>query len=150
MIGTPFHSALIVPELHSSLEQLSRAFGLQWSSIRESETAVWTPDGRVDLVFRGAFSKPGPTRIEIIESIPGTLWSATDDLVLHHVSFWSSDLVADSRALADEGFPIMATSWGDDGETPTLFTYHRQGLGPYMELLDENERPHYEEWWAEN
>ena len=150
MISTPFHSAIIVPELHPGLEQLSRAFGLQWSTIRESETAVWTPEGRVDLVFRGAFSKPGPSRIEIIESIPGTLWSATDDLVLHHVSFWSSDLVADAKALEKEGFPMMATSWGDDGQIPTLFTYHRKNRGPYMELLDENERPHYEEWWAEN
>jgi hypothetical protein len=150
MISTPFHSALVVPEVHSALDQLSRAFGLEWSSIRESETAVWTPEGRVDLTFRGAFSKPGPTRIEIIESIDGTLWSAPDDVVLHHVSFWSSDLINDARHLAEDGFPMMATSWGDDGQTPTLFTYHRKGRGPYMELLDENERPHYEEWWNES
>jgi hypothetical protein len=149
MIGTPFHSALIVPELRSSLDLLGDAFGLGWSSIKESETAVWTPEGRVDLTFRGCFSHPGPTRIEIIESIPATLWSTGDDILLHHVSFWSSDLVKDAAALAEKGFPIMATSWGDDGTTPTLFTYHRQAGGPYMELLDENERPHYEEWWNE-
>jgi Glyoxalase/Bleomycin resistance protein/Dioxygenase superfamily len=150
VISPPFHSAFVVPELHSALDELGQAFGLEWATIRESKTAVWTPDGRVDLEFRGTFSKRGPSRVEIIESIPGTLWTATDDLVLHHVSFWSSDLVGDSGKLAADGYPVMATSWGETGETPTLFTYHRKGRGPYMELLDENERPHYEEWWNES
>ena len=149
MIGLPFHSALIVPEVYAAMDDLSGAFGLQWSSIKESETSVWTPEGRLDLTFRGAFSKPGPTRIELIESVPGTLWFAVGAPVLHHISFWSSDLVADSKQLDADGYPLMATGWGDDGSVPTLFAYHRKGSGPYMELLDENERDHYEEWWNE-
>ena len=149
MIGTPFHSALIVPEVHAAMAELSAAFGLDWCPLKESETSVWTPEGRLELTFRGAFSKPGPTRIELIESVPGTLWFAEGAPVLHHISFWSSDLAADSKQLEADGYPLMATGWGEDGSTPNLFVYHRKGTGPYMELLDENERPHYEEWWNE-
>jgi hypothetical protein len=76
MIGLPFHSALIVPEVHSAMSELSSAFGLQWCTLKESETSVWTPEGRLELTFRGAFSRPGPTRVELIESVPGTLWFA--------------------------------------------------------------------------
>ena len=150
MIGSPFHSAIIVPELHPALEELGLVLGLCWANVREPQTtSVWTPDGRLDVVFRGTFSKPGPMRIEVIEAVPGTLWMATTDFVLHHVSFWSSDIVADACALVHQGYPIMATGWGTGDGSPTLFTYHQKGDGPYMELLDEREKPQYEEWWNE-
>ena len=150
MITGPFHAGLVVADLRQTMDDLSAAFGLGWSSLRESDTAVWTPTGRVDLTFRGGFSTPGPTRLELIEAIPGTLWDGPSPTNLHHVSFWSSDLVADSQSLVEKGFPLVATTWVDGEEgTPRLFAYHRKGSGPYMELLDENERSHYEEWWEE-
>jgi Glyoxalase/Bleomycin resistance protein/Dioxygenase superfamily len=150
VITGPFHAGLVVADLRQTMDELSGAFGLGWSSLRESDTSVWTPTGRVDLTFRGGFSQPGPTRLELIEAIPGTLWNGPNSTNLHHVSFWSSDLAADSRSLVEQGFPLVATTWTDGGEsTPSLFAYHRKNSGPYMELLDERERVHYEEWWQE-
>jgi Glyoxalase/Bleomycin resistance protein/Dioxygenase superfamily len=150
VISPPFHSGLIVGNTEAAMRDLGRAFGLEWSTIKESETAVWTRDGRLDLMFRGGFSKPGPTRLELIEAVPGSPWDGPGDVVLHHVSFWSSDLAADSAELAAKGFPLVATTWVDaEPGRPELFAYHRNGSGPYFELLDEAERPHYEEWWEE-
>lgn len=150
MISHPFHSGLIVAHAEAAMRDLSEALGLSWSTIKESKTAVWTPDGRMDLTFRGGFSKPGPTRVELIEAVPGSLWDAPADMALHHVSFWSSDLQRDAAELVAKGFPLVATTWvdGEPGR-PELFSYHRRGSGPYLELLDEQERPHYEQWWEE-
>lgn len=150
MISPPFHSGLIVADVDAAMRDLGGALGLGWSTLKESETAVWTPDGRVDLTFRGGFSKPGPTRLELIEAVPGSLWDGPDDISLHHVSFWSTDLVRDSAELAGKGFPLMATTWlSDHPGRPELFAYHRRASGPYLELLDERERPQYEQWWEE-
>jgi hypothetical protein len=150
VIGTPFHVGLVVADVDSAMRDLGSAFGLGWSSVRCTETAVWTPQGRVDLTFRGAFSRPGPTRIELIEAISGTLWDSSDDTSLHHVSFWSSDLEGDSDELEMKGFPRVATSWRDGAKgRPSLFAYHRRASGPHMELLDEQEKAQYEEWWSE-
>jgi hypothetical protein len=150
LIGPPFHAGLIVADVESAMKELGAAFALDWSSVRVSETVVWTPGGRVDLTFRGGFSKPGPTRLELIEAIPGTLWDTTRAVALHHVSFWSSALEEDSDELAQKGFPLVATAWQEGAEgRPCLFAYHRKDSGPFMELLDERERPQYEEWWEE-
>lgn len=150
MISPPFHSGLIVAHAETAMRDLGESLGLGWSTIKESKTAVWTPDGRMDLTFRGGFSKPGPTRLEVIEAVPGSLWDAPGDMALHHLSFWSSDLVRDSAELAAKGFPLVATTWVDSQPgRPELFAYHCRGSGPYLELLDEQERPHYEQWWEE-
>jgi len=54
------------------------------------------PDGEatLDLVF--TYSKTEP-RVEVIQSMPGTLWVPAEDSGIHHLGYWSDDVAADAH-----------------------------------------------------
>lgn len=148
MIGDMFHCAFVVPDIDESLTDLGSTFGVEWSEIRNGSTPVWTPDGFMQLTLRGCFSVGSGNRIEVIEGQPGTPWEPQAAPVLHHVGFWSTDLVQDTAWMLSNGYVLAATAWGEDAPAPHHFAYGRKAGGPYMELLDAASRESYEEWWS--
>ena len=68
--------------------------------------------------------------------MPGTVWVRNEHSNLHHVGFWSSDLLGDSTGVAAAGCPLQLC--GRDGDdAPVSFAYHRDDeLGVRFELVD--------------
>lgn len=47
--------------------------------------------------------------VEIIQSVPGTLWKPVAGSGIHHLGYWSDDVAADSAELAADGVDVAAT-----------------------------------------
>jgi hypothetical protein len=45
-------------------------------------------------------------RLEIIQTVAGTLWEPATGSGIHHLGYWSDDLVQDSRELERRGFAM--------------------------------------------
>ena len=136
-IRSPFYQVgIIVGELEPAMQELSRALGVTWGEIK---TGDYKPEP-----IRFVFSVQGPPHIELIEGGEQGPWSSAGGPRLDHIGFWSADLPADKRKLADRGLPIEL-----DGEAlgNPIFTYHRAAAcGIRVELVSEVRRePFYED-----
>jgi hypothetical protein len=140
-----YHVGIVVPDLESARDHFSTLLGLEWGPIVEGPVELRDADGN-DIVVpnRICYSTESP-HIELIEETPGTVWVCNDHSNLHHIGFWSDNLVADSVDLASVRCPLEVM--GRDGTSaPVNFTYHRDPLGVRFEHVDVNIRPLMEQF----
>jgi hypothetical protein len=45
-------------------------------------------------------------RLELVEQVAGSIWTASNRSNLHHIGFWTIDLAGDSARLAAAGWPL--------------------------------------------
>jgi hypothetical protein len=147
MTVTPFHTGLVVRDVDATIQRLSETIGARWTSIRTETRDIWTPDGIRSVEFSGTFTVDGPMRLELIRTVPGSLWEdATSEFAVHHVGCWSTDIAKDSRQLTESGAPVVAAG-GNDPNAPEHFVYHDLGERGYLELLDVAAQTMFADWW---
>jgi catechol 2,3-dioxygenase-like lactoylglutathione lyase family enzyme len=143
--GTYFHVGMIVPELEPALEQLTRLFGYSWQDVVSHDSELYLPEaGGTRLVpMRLAISREEPF-LEVIQAAEGTPWVVNEGSNLHHLGFWTDDLVADAAEVRAAACPMAVCRTGPSGDPtkPVSMSYHR-GLGTYLELLDVINRPRF-------
>jgi len=61
---------------------------------------------------------------------------------VHHVAFWSDDLVGDTRRLASRGWELEVCMRDAAGE-PSQFAYLIHPVEPRIELVDSARRDYY-------
>jgi peroxiredoxin len=124
----PFwHVGLIVQDLDTVMEELSRALGLSWSAVDTRK--------RGDYQFRVAFSFEGPPYIELLEGRPepGSPWDTTSGNRLDYIGFWADDIDDAKRQLIEGGLPVDA----DGADYGGRWAYHRAPhAGIRVELVD--------------
>jgi hypothetical protein len=140
-----FHVGIVVDEFGATLAQLTDAFGCEWGDELGGLTAVQLPTGEVRVDFHCVYSRTTP-RLEIIRSIPGTLWMPVADSGIHHLGYWSDDVVADSARLTREGFKVEAIGAQPDGSP--YWAYHRADHGPRIEIISRALEPTLEQFWS--
>jgi hypothetical protein len=92
----PFYQvALIVRDIEAAMDELSCLLGASWSGPHQYDSGQWK--------YRLAMSLEGPPHLELVESVPGSPWDATDGPRVHHVQWWTPDIDADTRRFAREG-----------------------------------------------
>jgi len=135
-LGPYYHVGIVVRDLVGAQAELTRQLGTTWGPVlRLDATEVRDGTGR-DLALPTAFcySVEAP-HLELIEEVPGTVWSCNEHSNLHHVGFWSDDLPGASAALTESGCPLQLC--GRTGEvTPSSWAYHGTGLGVRIEIVD--------------
>ncbi|MFH8595063.1 VOC family protein [Streptomyces rimosus] len=100
------------------------------------------PDRRGD--FRTDFTSGGPPFIELIEGPPGSPWDASGGARFDHIGFWTADVRAGSRRLAEEGMPVDFS--GCPYGRP--FAHHRtDSVGARVELVDVGRQPAFPDRW---
>jgi hypothetical protein len=134
-----FHIGIVVDDLEGALASLSALFGYEWCEPVHLPTPVTVPAGAFELDLRFAYSMTTP-RLEVIRSVPGTLWEPAAGSGIHHLGYWTDDLAADSAALGAQGFAVEATG--------QVWAYHRGSAGPRVELVDRAVQPAMEHYWA--
>ena len=139
-----FHIGIVVDDFDATLDELTRLFGYEWCEPIANDTEVVLPTGETTLPMRLTYSRPLP-RVEIVQSVPGTLWQPTDSGV-HHAGYWSDDVAADGAALGDRGFTTEATGLAPD--RAPMWAYHRSPTGLRIELVSAGLRPMLEAWWG--
>lgn len=139
-----FHVGIVVEDIDSAAAELSEVFGHQWCEEIGTSAEVCLPGGDAVLDLRSVYSMSTP-RVELVQSIPGTLWQPADSGV-HHLGYWSDDVAADSAALARRGHTVEAVGTRPDG-TP-YWAFHRGATGPRIELVTRALQPVLERFWA--
>jgi hypothetical protein len=151
MIGPPFHTGVVVTDIDGAMRELGDTLGISWASVRNADRSdrrrVWTSTGVHNIPFIVAYARRGPARIELIEAVPDTPWSVSTPGMLHHVGYWTDDLLTDARTLERRGFPLIAHALAPD-ESLTRWTYHANPYGGFVELVDVQRRASLRRWWT--
>ena len=109
-----FHVGIVVDDFEATLEALSGLFGYQWAEEIRASVPVKLEGGEKPIDFAFVYSTTLP-RLEIIRSIPGTLWTTAPGSSVHHLGYWSDDVEADSARLIEQGFRSEAVGCQPDG-----------------------------------
>jgi len=140
-----FHVGIVVDDLPAALAALSQLFGYEWCAMFDGPLRVVLPAGTAEIPLRFVYSRH-PPRVEVIQTIPGTLWVPAAGSGIHHLGYWSDDVAGDAAELERWGFTAEATGTRPDG-TPS-WAFHRSRTGPRIELVDRALRPGLEQMWA--
>ncbi|MBV8464143.1 MAG: VOC family protein [Acidimicrobiales bacterium] len=140
-----FHVGVVVDDLDAALDDLGDLFGYHWCPALAVQTPVVLPSGDLLLDLRFTYSATTP-RVEVIQSVPGTLWVPAAGSGVHHVGYWSNDVEADGRRLVARGYAEEARGVHPDGTA--AWTYHRSVNGPRVELVSRSIQAGLEQYWA--
>lgn len=142
MIMSPedlYHTGIIVPDVGAAAARLTASAGYRWTKPLEHTIAVHTPDGELDVPMRLVYSVQAP-HLELVQEVPGTLWSRTPAGAAHHVGYWADDIAATSAELERAGFPLEVRP-----TVPGSFAYHRAPDGLRIEIV---QRAMFGDWPA--
>ena len=128
-----FHMGIVVDDLDVALAELTELFGLEWGAEVALPVPVRFPDGEreVDIRFRYSCSEP---RLEVIQAVPGTIWTPVEPSGLHHIGCWSDDIAADTARLQAKGYEVEAEGLDDSGAV--AWAYFSGPARPRIELID--------------
>lgn len=144
-----YHTGIRVADLDAAMSELGEGLGVTWAEVRETDAQqVWTPDaGAHSSPLRYVYSCEGPQHVELLESVPGSIWYGGDEPGVHHVGLWVDDVAAETQRCVDLGWTVAAAQRApEDGYG--VFTYVVPPSGPIVELVVDVVRPAFEEWWA--
>jgi hypothetical protein len=140
-----FHVGIVVDDFESTLAELSALFGYEWGEEVAVPTPATLPTGDAVLDMRFAYSMTSP-RLEIIRTIPGTLWEPATGSGIHHLGYWSDDVAGDSEVLERRGFVFEAAGRPPDGAPH--WSFYRAATGPRIEFVSRALQPAFERYWA--
>ena len=140
-----FHVGVVVDDLDAALNELGDLFGYQWCPPLAVQTPVVVPSGDFLLDLRFTYSVTVP-RVEVIQSVAGTLWMSAAGSGVHHVGYWSDDVEADARRLVSHGYAEEAKGVRPDGAA--MWAYHRREGAPRIELVSREIQAGMEQYWA--
>ncbi len=132
-----YHTGFVVDDLAAAQEQYGSLLGVRWLP-GGGTVRIDTPDGSSVVQTAYALSAEGPHHIELVQSVPGTLYIASGSASAHHLGYWVDDVRAASAALEAWGLPCAA-SVGVEGSrhrhSRPMAAYHRAAGGVYLEVV---------------
>ncbi len=132
-----YHVGIIVADMQAARARLAASMGVTWGPVMHLDDVEYRDALGSDLALPTTICySVGDPCLELIEEVPGTVWVRNEHSNLHHVGFWSDDLVTDSRSLTAVGCPLHLC--GRAGSSaPASFAYHRDDeLGIRVEIVD--------------
>jgi catechol 2,3-dioxygenase-like lactoylglutathione lyase family enzyme len=136
-LGSHYHVGIIVADMQAARDRLTESMSLTWGPVMHLDAVEYRDAQASDLTLPTTICySVGDPCLELIEEVPGTVWVRNAHSNLHHVGFWSDDLVTESRSLTAVGCPLQLC--GRAGSSaPASFAYHRDDeLGIRIEVVD--------------
>jgi hypothetical protein len=128
-----YHTGIVVDDLAVATREFGALLGVTWL-VGGGEVRLVTDDGPRIVTTAYALSSEGPHHVELVQSVPGTLYTVGVVQRAHHLGYWTDDVRAASAALSRSGLPEVASiDLGDD--TAPMCSYHQAGDGFYIELV---------------
>jgi catechol 2,3-dioxygenase-like lactoylglutathione lyase family enzyme len=134
-----YHLGMVVPDVDEAAARYSAVAGYRWTIPVEGPVAITTDTGDHEVVLKIVYSIQGP-HLELIQEVPGTIWTASPNAAAHHLGYWVDDLAYAAAHLESEGYRQEARP---AGETLTLFAYYLDPTGVRIELVDRNMFPDF-------
>ncbi len=129
-----YHTGFVVDDLGAAQQEVGRLFGVTWLEGGGSVRMV-TPDGPSVVTTKYAMSAEGPHHVELVESLPGTLYTASTSLRPHHLGYWVLDVEAASTTLSASGLPCAASVSIEGSDRGPIAAYHQAGDDFYVEIV---------------
>jgi catechol 2,3-dioxygenase-like lactoylglutathione lyase family enzyme len=126
------HIGIVVSNIEAARDRLAALLGVIWGPISESRVPSGAGGDAEHVGLRVCFSRGEPA-IELIEEVPGTVWTSNQQSNLHHISYFVDDVAATSKQLAAVGCPLEYMIPMGDGSL--TLAYHRDALGARIELV---------------
>ena len=129
-----YHTGFVVDDLAAAQEQFGSLLGVSWLT-GGGTVRIDTPDGSSVVQTAYALSAEGPHHVELVQSVPGTLYVASGSASAHHLGYWVDDVAAASAALEKCGLPCAASVGVEGSRHGPMAAYHRAGDGVYVEVV---------------
>jgi hypothetical protein len=129
-----FHTGIVVDDLTSAKDEFGGLLGVTWIE-GEGDTPMLLADGPRTVKMAFAYSSEGPHHLELVQSVPGTVWTVVGGGHAHHVGYWSDDVGAASAALLGRGLPRVVNLGTYDDDSFPMGVYHQAHNGLYIEVL---------------
>ncbi|WP_165521843.1 VOC family protein [Micromonospora zingiberis] len=145
-----YHTGLIVDSLSNAMQTWGAALGLDWAPPKTSTAPMLCPDGIVDREVRFTYSLQGPHFIELLEQVDPTPYlNLTGGRYVHHLGYFTDDLVAASADLEARGFRRELSGVADDGQIArAAFHYSPESPGMWIELVSHEIAEEIGNWLA--
>ena len=127
-----YHVGLVVSDMNSATARLTAASGYTWTKPVEASLSVTSAGGAVEVPFTFVYSIEAP-HLEVIQEVPGTIWTASTTGAAHHLGYWVDDLTMVAEGLEQAGFVLEARPTGDELST---FAYYLDPTGVRIEIVD--------------
>jgi Glyoxalase/Bleomycin resistance protein/Dioxygenase superfamily len=129
-----YHTGIIVPDLDVAMARLSALAGYRWITPLSYTLPFRTASGVRELTSTIVYSVQSP-HIELVQEVPGTPWTAAPGNSVHHLGYFTDNLIESARALEGNGFSFEMT-----GEVPGsefgMFAYYVDPFGTRIEIVD--------------
>lgn len=131
-----YHVGIVVEDLDSARRALTEQVGVRWGPVLRLDAVQYRDaDGNdLELPTTMCYSVDAP-HLELIQEVPGSVWSRNEHSNLHHLGYWADDLFGGSDRLSRIGCPLQLCGRNGD-QAPVSFSYHRNDLGVRIELVD--------------
>ena len=129
-----YHVGVVVDDLPNAMDQMSKVGGYRWTTLIEHPLQFRSPTGDHETTVRFVYSIDAP-HVELVQSIPGTAWTAAPGNAPHHIGYFVDGLAATSAALVDAGLPVEVCGRVGE-EAPAMFAYHKGRDGIRIEIVD--------------
>ena len=139
-LAPPSHVGIATVDVQALVASLGPLFGLTFVALPRPAIHHDSPRGPVSPSPAVAWSSEGPLHLEVVETGPGTVYATDRSTYLHHVGYWSDDLLADVTRCEAEGWTVEATVNDEDGR-PSSFAYLSRAGDPWIELIDSANQP---------
>jgi hypothetical protein len=129
-----YHTGIVVPDLDAAMTRLSALAGYRWITPLSYTLPFRTAAGTHELTSTIVYSVQSP-HIELLQEVPGTPWTAAPGNSVHHVGYFTNNLVSTARTLEDNGFTFEMTA-DVPGSELGLFAYYIDAFGTRIEIVD--------------
>jgi hypothetical protein len=92
-----YHTGVVVDDLASAQERIDAQLGVTWLEGGALVRILSDSGERIEKTA-SALSVEGPLHVELVQSVPGTLFSATGGNHPHHIGYWVDDAASVSAA----------------------------------------------------
>ncbi|WP_405866825.1 VOC family protein [Streptomyces sp. NBC_01515] len=136
-----YHTGIVVPDIEAWKIWFTGIAGHRWTETQAFDLPVRLADGERVLPLRFAYSLDAP-HLELVQEIPGTPWTPSRNLTIHHLGYFCDDLPTTSKRLEEAGFPLEACAIVDG--SPSIFAYHLDPHGVRIEIVDRTRMPDFD------
>lgn len=127
-----YHTGIVVADMAAAARRLTAAAGYTWTKPVEAAMPITTDDGDHEVPFAFVYSIEAP-HLEVVQEVPGTIWTAGPTGAAHHLGYWVDDVAAAAEDLMAAGYRLEARPSGDELHT---FAYLLDPLGVRIEIVD--------------
>lgn len=129
-----YHTGIVVPDLDAAMARLTALAGYRWIKPMSYTLPFRTAAGVRELTSTIVYSLQSP-HVELVQEVPDSPWTAAPGNAVHHLGYFSDNLVESARALEANGFTLEMTA-DTPGSDLALFAYYTDASGTRIEIVD--------------